>query len=79
MEPRSEEACQSSPASAPMPSLPDARKALAIYGTQQHFRTVTIQFLSPSEAERFDARARDSVRIAVERAVYEDVEMKVLS
>jgi len=42
---------------AQMPSIADARMALAIHGEREGFRTVTIKFESPEDALEFDKRA----------------------
>jgi hypothetical protein len=50
----------------PMPSVGEARHALAIHGERGHFRTVTISFDDPQDALDFDARVRgDSTTYAV--------------
>lgn len=59
MEPRAEEARQSSPASTPMPSVGDARLALAIHGKDQGFRTITVTFDNPDAEAAWGNLMRD--------------------
>lgn len=72
MEARADEARQVSPTGyAVIPSIGDARQALAIHGERENFRTVTIIFDSEEEARIFDNRVKgESSWKAVEKAIY---------
>lgn len=78
MEARADEA-QQDHGKAQMPSLGEARMALAIHGRKEGFRVVLVSFDTEEQAEMFDHRvAGNRVRTAVRQAVYHNANLEVL-